>query len=152
MSRKKNNAPSVLRALLDERGWKASDLAVHSGVSSPSISRCVRGHRRPTPQMIVRFALALDIATADLARRFGVVMPPTHEAMSTMAVATHDANARASAAEAKAVLADVEARRARVMASNLGNLVQELRLRNAELESRIDVLKAEIAALKQVPS
>ena len=66
-TRKPTHPGHILKELyLNELSIGISNFAEHIGVSRKTVSAIVNGHARVTPELAVRFALALPMTTAEM--------------------------------------------------------------------------------------
>ena len=66
-TRKPTHPGAILKELyLDPLGITIADFAAGIGISRKTVSAIVNGHRRVTPEMAVRFAMALPTTNADM--------------------------------------------------------------------------------------
>ena len=66
-TRKPTHPGTILKELyLEPLGITIADFAAGIGISRKTVSAIVNGHRRVTPEMAVRFAMALPTTNADM--------------------------------------------------------------------------------------
>ena len=67
ITRKPTHPGEILKEFyLDPLGITIADFAAGIGISRKTVSAIVNGHRRVTPEMAVRFAMALPTTNADM--------------------------------------------------------------------------------------
>lgn len=61
-----NKFKENLQTVLDEKGWKASELAARLGVSRTTVSNWLKGEDHPNPRNLARAAKALSVPESRL--------------------------------------------------------------------------------------
>lgn len=67
--------PSWLQAQLDERDWRATDLARRANMSNAAVSRFLRGERVPDPDSLKSIARAFKLPVDQVYRAAGILPP-----------------------------------------------------------------------------